>query len=689
MTKGMRNLCETIQGKCNRAYHRFAFDKEKLGCTTVFFFVWVLLLAPVTVQAQTPNTSWYDNDPTAHTFTISTADELAGLADLVNNGNDFDGKTITLENDINLSAYAVGDGWTPIGNSMTNTFSGTLDGRGFKITELYINRVSEDCVGLFGYIITKTNGQDPIVKNLGLVIADGGITGQDNVGGLVGFQHATADGNGNIIEKCYVAGKVTGRDNVGGLVGHMFSNLGAQATIAQCYSTGSVTGRRVVGGIVGLQESANSGASDSRSLIENCYSTCDVSSNEDNGVGGIVGRQGTSTGGECKVRNCYSTGKISTTMLRAGGIVGCQNAYSGGFISVEGCFSIGEVRAAEGYAGGIAGRLEPTGSGVIMNSNNNRYILAEIYDQNTRVPFNDLERKHNERHGANRAAVEFMVRATYTRYAWAFSVTEWQWNAGEFFPVLNMGEETYPFPFYAITYDFSDSDDLSKVPLPVIDYLGSYDPVELAANGSLTPNPPLVVGVDAPKKYKYEYDGWLPAVITASDRGHQVIRVNWKKVLFDVTIDPAITNGSVSATPNDAILPGDPVTLTITPHDGCELESIYVCSLDDPDVLVPLSGTGNTRTFIMPAFDVHVVAVFKDTRLSIEDIQLSGGLKAYVQSNTLYVSGLTTGQPWRVHSTTGVLVNRGIAVGGTAEVALPGRGVYIVTDGTKVLKVSN
>ena len=44
------------------------------------------------------DTSWYSSNK--NTFTITTAEQLAGLAQLVNNGNNFAGKTINLGDDI-------------------------------------------------------------------------------------------------------------------------------------------------------------------------------------------------------------------------------------------------------------------------------------------------------------------------------------------------------------------------------------------------------------------------------------------------------------------------------------------------------------------------------------------------------------------------------------------------------------
>jgi len=118
------------------------------------------------------------------------------------------------------SAANGGKGWQPIGTS-DDPFTGSFDGQGYKINNLYINRPDEELVGLFGYV-----GEGGVVKNLGVVNAN--VTG-DPVGGLAAENHGT-------VSSSYFNGNVIGEDSVGGLVGF---NTG---TISDSYSTGSVTG---------------------------------------------------------------------------------------------------------------------------------------------------------------------------------------------------------------------------------------------------------------------------------------------------------------------------------------------------------------------------------------------------------------------------------------------------------------
>lgn len=97
-------------------------------------FIMLISLLPVTALAgeaawngTTVDTSWYDDNTTE--FTISDSADLAGLAKLVNAGNNFSGKTIELGDDIDLG----GKEWTPIGNS-TNSFKGVFEGNKHMIS---------------------------------------------------------------------------------------------------------------------------------------------------------------------------------------------------------------------------------------------------------------------------------------------------------------------------------------------------------------------------------------------------------------------------------------------------------------------------------------------------------------------------------------------------------------------------
>ena len=132
-------------------------------------------------------------------YEISTAEQLAGLAKLVNGGNNFSGKTIKLTADIDLNNQA----WTPIGNGDNSfAFFGTFDGDGYTISGL--NVPDANAPGLFGCIFGTV--QNLIVKGSVTVgdEADGGDYGE--AGGVV------CDNNGTV-QNCGFYGSVN--DEIG------------------------------------------------------------------------------------------------------------------------------------------------------------------------------------------------------------------------------------------------------------------------------------------------------------------------------------------------------------------------------------------------------------------------------------------------------------------------------------------
>ncbi|MFW6305686.1 MAG: GLUG motif-containing protein [Candidatus Saliniplasma sp.] len=135
-------------------------------------------------------------------------------------------------------------GWKPIGDSEHGDrnqvpFTGTFDGNGYEIRDLYNNRPNEWRVGLFGAI-------DNRAEIVGLGIVDADASGETRVGGLVGQNDGTAK-----IENCYATGDISGGGNVGGLVGVNDEGTFTEGTVENSYATGNVRGKEQVGGLVG------------------------------------------------------------------------------------------------------------------------------------------------------------------------------------------------------------------------------------------------------------------------------------------------------------------------------------------------------------------------------------------------------------------------------------------------------
>lgn len=214
-------------------------------------------------------------------YTVTSADGLMNIAELVNGGKS--DINITLTADIDLT----GKNWTPIGTSFSNKYTGTFDGGGHTIKGLTVT-TNDQFVGLFGSI-----GYAGTVKNV--MMEDVQITsnhGSGFAGGVAGFSDGT-------IENCSVSGSVSGTVYVGGVVGAQWNG-----STTGCSSSATVKGSVYVGGVVGQ---TNGGAT-----MTACYATGNVIIEIDPvsniSGGGLVGLNGGN--GVCA---CYATGNVTST----------------------------------------------------------------------------------------------------------------------------------------------------------------------------------------------------------------------------------------------------------------------------------------------------------------------------------------------------------------------------------------
>lgn len=188
-------------------------------------------------------------------YQISRLDQLQKM-------QEFPESHFILTGDIDASETSAGEGFDPIGDN-TTPFTGSLDGDGFTISNLTINRPTEEYVGLFGVIDGGATVTDLYIQSadvtgeneVGILAGSndgdilnsyttGTVNGLDNIGGFVGR-------NNGLVQQSFSSAITNGSDNVGGLVGNNSS------TILSAYATGTVTGDTNVGGLVGLN--ANSG----------------------------------------------------------------------------------------------------------------------------------------------------------------------------------------------------------------------------------------------------------------------------------------------------------------------------------------------------------------------------------------------------------------------------------------------
>ena len=246
-------------------------------------------------------------------YLVSTADELNSIG----HNSRLMTACFKLVNDVDLT----GVDFNIIANQYY-PFRGTFDGNGHRISNFSYMSPETTGVGLFGYV---SCGQ---IRNLGLIdpnihvdkgeyhgclvgllsagtvthcyVESGSITGQDELGGLVG-----ENGSGGVIMNCYFTGDATGNENVGGLVGQ---NKGS---VTACYSNADVEGRTAVGGLVGRCTPGE---------IVNCYAQGNVAGLWY--VGGLAGSNGSGSHGHAgAIRNCYST---TAGGSRGGGLLGAD-----------------------------------------------------------------------------------------------------------------------------------------------------------------------------------------------------------------------------------------------------------------------------------------------------------------------------------------------------------------------------
>ncbi|SEG72807.1 GLUG motif-containing protein, partial [Bosea lathyri] len=263
-------------------------------------------------------------------------------------GQNFGEGYFALAHDLDASGRTYNDAL--IGNTISDTFYGTLEGSGHIISNLtIISRVSGPIglIGRLGRYGAAGNGTDGVVRNIGLVggsVVSGGIgfESPEGTGGLVGAN------NGGTISNAYNTGTVSGEFRVGGLVG-----VNTEGRIISSYATGAVSAvagpnaHDSIGGLVGASIADpihNSGLV----MVTNSYATGTVSGGSY--VGGLIGSSGFSGGGYGGVvTDVYATGAVHGTGNYVGGLVGFHDGR------LTNAYATGAVSGAD-YVGGVAGR---------------------------------------------------------------------------------------------------------------------------------------------------------------------------------------------------------------------------------------------------------------------------------------------------------------------------------------------
>lgn len=192
---------------------------------------------------------------------IETAEQLAGLAKAVNEGNTFENKTIKLVTNIDLQNKE----WTPIGYGTFDNnnyvvkngyaFKGTFDGQNFVVYNLKITEFNKggeatgtsSGVALFGNVVGGT------IKNV--VVNTACIVGNHYVSTIVGFGSGVTIDNCDVYNAtidCVYADEDESGDKAGLVLGYSSNISGKTITITNCHAENSkVFADRDAGQLIG------------------------------------------------------------------------------------------------------------------------------------------------------------------------------------------------------------------------------------------------------------------------------------------------------------------------------------------------------------------------------------------------------------------------------------------------------
>ncbi len=383
----------------------------------------LLSTATLALPSPTPNSSAVWNGGAADSFRgsgtqskpylISTAEELALLAQKVRGGDSFAGAYFLLTTDLYLNDITAFDSWEdkaparrwiPIGGYSTiaidskeafqdaltqwgelylrteegyqpakafqngviyyrlTTFNGIFNGDGHTVYGLY-SKGEPTLAGLFGAC------KDATIETLSL--SHTYVHANETAGGLVG----ALIGQTNLtIDQCHVNGIVIGDEAIGGLVGSATCAEGGKLLLNASSFSGTVSGTDSVGGILGISqkdrgevqitacENLGTVTADKtgggilgnllgeNNLLFTCYNRGSILCKEQSG--GIVGKIA-SEGGIATVSDCLNSGTLLGNTA-VGGIVGEAIVRNTCSVEILSCRNVGEAHAKDSV-GGIVG----------------------------------------------------------------------------------------------------------------------------------------------------------------------------------------------------------------------------------------------------------------------------------------------------------------------------------------------
>ncbi|MCI1269924.1 MAG: hypothetical protein LKG21_08565 [Ruminococcus sp.] len=319
----------------------------------------------------TIDTSWYNENDME--FNISTPQQLAGLADLVNKGNNFSGKTISLIKDVYLNddrIYSISLAtntydtkekilnWIPIGISKETAFSGTFQGNNHYIYNINVSEIAD--AGFFGNIT------DAVIKNLRIRNLDSSyiLQAKNNIGSFCAVAYKST------FENC--TSRVTIKEETGendisvGAIAGTANNCTFKCCMDQeSIAIKNLKGNVSLGGISGIS---------TKSRFEDCIGSSLIIAKTDSGksyAGGICG-YGAEQITRCKnYAPCFA---VSTNEIAYSGGITAVGMYDSNETEIESCANEGFIiisKSDSGFDGGICGY-----GGKITNCYNKGYVTA-------------------------------------------------------------------------------------------------------------------------------------------------------------------------------------------------------------------------------------------------------------------------------------------------------------------------
>ena len=310
-------------------------------------------------------------------YLITSAEELAGLAYLVNNGTeDYASANYLQTTNINLGSHY----WKPIGFTEDYPFRGNYDGGNHTVSGLVFDETQQlSACGLFGIVGTNLNPESyedllPEIKNLGIVgpaITFYGVLNGAIIGGSFELPEGMA---GAKLTNCYNEADLEVRGALA-YVGGLFGVL-EYLSISDCFNAGNITGAGASSMLCGIGMLPGIVISDIKNVnnfgdinglqvcsllvidrllngitIENCHNYGTLSA-----TGGIIplfdiGNVNNDTDKTVNLtfKNCGSAGVLKflnencSTLPLFGGSIGTQSSTNDKNIFIENCYNTSDL----------------------------------------------------------------------------------------------------------------------------------------------------------------------------------------------------------------------------------------------------------------------------------------------------------------------------------------------------------